>query len=99
MKHFIRDLLIVLCFLVLITSVFQGISSKKEESIESSISQFEENVNEGEIFENNTFIESKNGIEDTSNLFGKIGSLLTNFVIFIVNGIIKIILFIVQKIV
>ena len=52
MKHFIRDILIVLCFLVLVTSLFQGITSKKEEKIESSLSQFEENINNGEIIEN-----------------------------------------------
>ena len=99
MKHFIRDILFVLCFLVLVTSLFQGISSKKEETIESSLSQFEENINKGEIIENNTYIESKKGIEETSNIFGKIGYVLTNFVISIINGIIKIVLFIIQKIV
>lgn len=99
MKGFIRNVLIVICVIIFITSIMQGFSKKETSSIDSNINEFEENINNGEIISDYPYIDSKEGIEETSNLFGIIASGCSKVVIFIVNSIIKIILFIVQKIV
>jgi len=100
MKTFIRDALIIICLMIFLTSLFSSSSkSSKSKSIDSELNQFEERIDSHVVIKDSELVEDVVDYSSSNNVFGKIGYFLSKVVISIVNGIIKIILFIVEKMV
>ena len=98
MKSLIKSVLIVLCLFVVFSSIFQGSNTSSNPSINEDIGIFEENIENGNVIENDTYLEEDIMVLE-GNLFGKLGFIICQFFVNLVTGFIKLIVEIIGKII
>lgn len=98
MKSMVKSILVVLCLFVVFSSIFQGGEVNSNPTINEDIGIFEENIENGNIIENETYFEEEYEIIE-GNLFGKIGYIICRFFVSIITGFIKVIVELISKII
>lgn len=98
MKSMLKSILVVLCLFVVFSSIFQGGEVNSNPTINEDIGIFEENIENGNIIENETYFEEEYEIIE-GNLFGKIGYIICRFFVSIITGFIKVIVELISKII
>ena len=98
MKSMVKSILVVLCLFVVFSSIFQGGEVNSNPIINEDIGIFEENIENGNIIENETYFEEEYEIIE-GNLFGKIGYIICRFFVSIITGFIKVIVELISKII
>lgn len=98
MKSLVKSVLIVLCLFVLFSSIFQGSSLGSSPSINEDIGIFEENIENGNIIDNDTYLEEDIMVIE-GNLFGQIGFIICQFFVNLITGFIKLIVELIGKII
>lgn len=98
MKSLFKSVLIVLCVFVLFSSIFQNSSVDTSPNISQEIGIFEENIQNGNLIEQETILEEEYEVLE-GNLFGKLGYIICKFFVDIITGFIKLIVEIIGKII
>ena len=98
MKSLFKSVLIVLCVFVLFSSIFQNSSVSNSPNISQEIGIFEENIQNGNLIEQETILEEEYEVLE-GNLFGKLGYIICKFFVDIITGFIKLIVEIIGKII
>ena len=98
MKSLFKSVLIVLCVFVLFSSIFQNSSVSNSPNISQEIGIFEENIQNGNLIEQETILEEEYEVLE-GNLFGKLGYIICKFFVDLITGFIKLIVEIIGKII
>ena len=98
MKGMFKSVLIVLCLFVFFSSVFDSSSSSSNSNIQSEINIFEENIENGNIIEEDSYLEEDVLVLE-GNLFGQFGYIICKFFVNAITGFIKLIVELIGKIV
>ena len=98
MKSMVKSILVVLCLFVVFSSIFQGGEVNSNPTINEDIGIFEENIENGNIIDNDTYLEEDIMVIE-GNLFGQIGFIICQFFVNLITGFIKLIVELIGKII
>lgn len=100
MKNFLKDVLILLFIITIVSAFFSGImeedTSSYQKDISNEASYFEEKVDNNQVVDDGIFINNNVDVKK-GNFIGQIGYIISDFIIMIINGIIRVIIAVISK--